>query len=40
MFYVQFLSTFYKHLYSPKLVAIQQTNYKHKTMKKGKKQLD
>jgi len=31
----------YIHLYSPKLVAIQQTNYKHNTMKKReKKQLD
>ena len=27
----------YIHLYSPKLVAIQQTNYKHNTMKKKKK---
>jgi len=29
----------YIHLYSPKLVAIQQTNYKHNTMKKKKKTI-
>ena len=35
----KYCDEYYIHLYSPKLVAIQQTNYKHNTMKERKKTI-